>query len=216
MSASENLGAGGLVLRAVSVALHIVLRNMRLLFYNARAFSSYQLAPFDTIIYGRLKFAHLPCRVALGRRCCLGDGVYFSTGRNALIEIGDDVSINAGCLLVASERIVIGRSTAIGEYVSIRDQAHNFAPGHGVRGQGFRVTPVKIGRNVWVGRGVFIGPGTEIGDNSIIGANSVVHGIFPPNVLVAGAPARVRKTLNLKAPTTEALALVNRAVDQRE
>lgn len=194
------------VVRVVCVVLHQLLAKLRLAFYNLRAFAWSRPAPWSTVIYGRLKFSHLPCRVELGRRCGLGDGLFLSTGRDALIVIGDDVSINTGCLLVASERISIGANTAIGEYVSIRDQAHRFVPGRGVRGQGFDIAPVEIGENVWIGRGVFIGPGARIGANSIVAANSVVHGSFPEGVLLAGAPAKVKRILTAPAPARAAQA----------
>jgi acetyltransferase-like isoleucine patch superfamily enzyme len=90
---------------------------------------------------------------------------------------------------------------AVGEMVSIRDQEHIFIPGQGVRGQGFKVEPVEIGDFTWIGRGVFIGPGTRIGKNCIVAANSVVHGTFPDGVLIAGAPAVVKK---LTAPNDDA------------
>lgn len=188
-----------IVIRAVCIALHRVLTLYRLIYYNLRAFIWHRAAPWSTIIFGRLTFSHLPCRVSLGRRCRLGDGVFLSTARDALISLGDDVSINAGCLLVASQAVTIGSNTAIGEYVSIRDQAHCFAPGEGVRGQGFTVAPVEIGENVWIGRGVFIGPGTRIGADSIVAANSVVHGVFPAGVLLAGAPAKIKRSTILAA-----------------
>ena len=186
------------VIGGICVILHLLIKQQRLLYYNLRAFIWHRPAPWSTTIYGRLKFSHLPCRVSIGQRCGLGDGLFLSTGRTASITIGDDVSINTGCLLVASERITIGANTAIGEYVSIRDQAHRFAPGHGVRGQGFDIAPIEIGENVWIGRGVFIGPGTRIGANSIVAANSVVHGVFPDGVLIAGAPAKVKRSTMAK------------------
>lgn len=34
-------------------------------------------------------------------------------------------------------------------------------------------------------------PGTEIGDNCAVGAGSIVHGSFPSNCVIAGAPARI-------------------------
>ena len=37
--------------------------------------------------------------------------------------------------------------------------------------------------------------GTELGDNTIVGAGSVVKGKFPPNVVIAGCPARIVSTL---------------------
>ena len=188
------------IVRGVCVVAHLVLRKTRLVYYNARAFAWWRPAPWSTVIYGRLSFSHLPCRIELGRGCSLGRDVFLSTAREALIAIGDEVTLNTGCIIVASERVSIGRNTAIGEYVSIRDQAHNFAPGYGVRGQGFKVAPIEIGENVWIGRGVFIGPGARIGADSIVAANSVVHGVFPDGVLLAGAPAKVKRRLSLPVP----------------
>ncbi|MEM9153696.1 MAG: acyltransferase [Cyanobacteria bacterium P01_F01_bin.33] len=125
----------------------------------------------------------------------IGHDVFFQTGRHSKIKVGSHVSLNTGCHVIASQEIEIGDNVAIGEYVSIRDQEHNFTPASGVRGQGFRTARIEIGDNVWIGRGVYIGPGTSIGEGSIIAANSVVSGVFPPNALVAGAPATIRRRI---------------------
>ncbi len=58
-----------------------------------------------------------------------------------------------------------------------------------------KTKPVKIGNNVFIGVNSIILKGTEIGDNSVIGAGSVVAGIIPPNVIAAGNPCKVIKTL---------------------
>ena len=168
---------------------------IRLARYQVSTFVWYHPVPLSTQIYGRLNFAYVPCRLTIGPRCSFGDGVNINVGRLAKIALGSDVSINNGCILVASESIVIGDRVAIGEYVSIRDQQHIFAPGHGILGQGYLIAPVEIGANSWIGRGAFIGPGTHIGKDSIVGANSVVHGVFPDGVLIAGAPATIRRKL---------------------
>ena len=49
----------------------------------------------------------------------------------------------------------------------------------------------RIGNNVFVGVNAIILPNVTIGDNSIIGAGSVVTKDVPPNVVVAGNPARI-------------------------
>lgn len=193
-----------LFVRACCVVSHRVLCFTRLCYYNIRAFAWYRAAPFSTKIYGRLGFAHLPIRIRMGPRCSFGHDVYLSTARTAEIALGKEVTFNTGCLIVASERIEIGDRVAIGEYVSIRDQVHRFTPGHGVKGQGFIVKPIRIGENTWIGRGVFIGPGTRIGADCIVGANSVVHGEFPSGVLIAGSPARVKKAIAPNSGSAEA------------
>ena len=71
-----------------------------------------------------------------------------------------------------------------------------------MREQGYKVAPIKVGRNVWIGRGVYIGAGAVIGDDCIVGANSVVHGQFPAGSLIAGAPATVRRNLYQQASST--------------
>lgn len=144
---------------------------------------------------GRVRLP-LPLRnISIGDSCDIGDAVYFHTGRAAQITIGDSCLFNTGCHLVANESITIGDNVSVGEYVSIRDQDHLFNVETGVVGQGYKVAPVVIGDNVWIGRGAYIGPGTRIERGTIIGANSVVRGIFPGNVLIAGAPAIVKKKL---------------------
>ncbi len=125
----------------------------------------------------------------------IGDSVFFQTGKHSFISIGDNSSVNTGCHIVASEAIAIGDNVAIAEYVSIRDQEHKLHANSGVSSAGYKVAPVTIESNVWIGRGSYIGPGTVIRSGSIVGANSVVKGEFPPNVLIAGAPAKVKKVL---------------------
>lgn len=146
--------------------------------------------------FGRIRWP-LPLRnIRIGKKCMIGDSVYFHTGRRSKISIGHDCSINTGSHLVASDSIQIGNNVAIAEYVSIRDNEHKFDVTTGVRGQGFKVAPIEIGDNCWIGRGVYIGPGVKIGPGTIVAANSVVRsGDYPPNVLLGGAPAVIKKRL---------------------
>ena len=56
-----------------------------------------------------------------------------------------------------------------------------------------RQGPIIIGRHCWIGTNVVILPSVEIGDNVIIAAGSVVTKSFPPNVIIAGNPAKIIK-----------------------
>lgn len=53
-----------------------------------------------------------------------------------------------------------------------------------------------IGNNVFIGMHATILMGSHIGNNVIIGAGSVVSGRVPDNVVVAGNPARIIRTLD--------------------
>ncbi|KQY69231.1 MULTISPECIES: acyltransferase [unclassified Sphingomonas] len=149
----------------------------------------------DCLIFGRQHFRRPLMAISIGRRAMIGRDIFWQVARGAKVVIGDDGSINSNCVIVASTGIRIGDNVAIAEFVSIRDQEHRFRPSTGVRGQGFDSAPIIIEDNCWIGRGVYIGPGSVIRRGSIVAANSVVKGEFPPNSLIAGAPARVKKEL---------------------
>ena len=57
-------------------------------------------------------------------------------------------------------------------------------------------TPVHIGDNVWLGDHSTVLKGVTIGDNSVVAARAVVTRDVPPNVVVAGSPAKVIKELD--------------------
>nr|WP_235108757.1 acyltransferase [Acaryochloris sp. 'Moss Beach'] len=90
--------------------------------------------------------------------------------------------------------VTIGNNTRIGEFVSIRDNDHQFSQlDIPICSQGFLGAPVEIGNDVWIGRGVFIGKGIHIGNGAIVGANSVVTKNIPPYAVAVGVPAKVIK-----------------------
>ena len=111
--------------------------------------------------------------------------------KRARLVIGRSVHIGIGCVIAAREGIEIDDHAQIAEYVTIRDQDHQFAEGGLVAQSGYLTAPVRIGRNVWIGAKATITKGVTIGDNAVIGANSVVTRDIPANAVAVGAPARV-------------------------
>ncbi len=89
-----------------------------------------------------------------------------------LLEIGDYVKITQGVVIITHDysRSVLRR--VYGQII----------------GDG---APVIIGNNVFIGINSIILMGTELGNNTIVGAGSVVKGKFPPNVVIAGCPAKI-------------------------
>jgi acetyltransferase-like isoleucine patch superfamily enzyme len=109
------------------------------------------------------------------------------------LVLGERVFINTGATIVAMHRIEIGADCLIGDLVAIFDSDHHrMEPG-----QGTRIAPVRLGKNVWVGRSATILPGVTIGDHSVIAAGSIVTSDVPTRTLMAGVPAKPIRTLNI-------------------
>ena len=61
------------------------------------------------------------------------------------------------------------------------------------------IKPIVLEDNVWVGDHALVLKGVRIGKNSVVAARAVVVKDVPPNVVVAGNPARVVKELDPQA-----------------
>jgi acetyltransferase-like isoleucine patch superfamily enzyme len=109
------------------------------------------------------------------------------------IRIGDYCMICPGVRISSASEIIIGDSCMIASGAYITD-----CDWHGIYNRvslGKRM-PVRIEENVWIGDSAIVCKGVTIGVNSIVGAGAVVVNSVPPNVVVAGNPARVVKPLD--------------------
>ena len=113
----------------------------------------------------------------------VGDGTFL--GHNCALGIAQSVTIGKHCLLAVGVRI----SDFDGHPVDAAERRTNatVAPS--------TIRPVTIGDDVWIGAGAHILKGVTIGDRSIIGAGSIVTRSIPADVVAAGNPARVVKSL---------------------
>lgn len=114
----------------------------------------------------------------------IGNGTYFwdlnpkiDMQRPWMIEIGKYCKITSGVLILQHDysRSVLRR--VYGDIV-----------------EGSKKTV--IGNNVFIGMNSIILMGSHIGNNVIIGAGSIVSGQIPDNVVVAGNPAKIIRTLD--------------------
>lgn len=120
-------------------------------------------------------------------------------GNRPELIIGDGTFIGHQCSFRIACSVRIGRHCLLAGGVAVLDM-----DGHPLDAENRRnheptppagIAPVVIGDDVWIGAGALIIKGVTIGDRSIVAAGSVVTKNVPPDVVVAGNPARVVKNL---------------------
>lgn len=98
------------------------------------------------------------------------------TSRPELLEIGEYCKITSGVVILTHD---YSRSILRRTYGDVLGEAKKTI----------------IGNNCFIGINAVILMGTNLGDNTIVGAGSVVSGKFPGNVVIAGNPAKIVRTL---------------------
>lgn len=116
-------------------------------------------------------------------------------GNNCKLIIGYGTSIQSAHINVQEDNssIVIGENCMFSEDIIIRtSDSHSILDK--ITGRRInKAKDVKIGNHVWIAARACILKGVTIYDNSIVGVGSIVTRDVPPNVIVAGNPAIVRK-----------------------
>jgi len=111
------------------------------------------------------------------------------------IKVGKNFYANFNCTILDCNLVTIGDNVKFGPSVHLYTAGHPLdATLRVVEGIEF-AHPITIGDNVWVGGGAIVLPNVTIGANSVIGAGSVVTKSIPPNVVAAGNPCRVIRSL---------------------
>lgn len=163
--------------------------------------------------------------ISLGKKCSFYGLVKFTKGSKSTIIIGDNctfrsmstsnlIGIDRPCIISAIgteescltigngsgfsgtvigcfDNIIIGNNVKCGANTLITDSDwHEDDPRVG------NAKPVVIKDNVWLGVGAIVMKGVTIGENTIIGAGSVVVKNIPANVIAAGNPCKVIKSLD--------------------
>ena len=143
-------------------------------------------------------------QIVVGDHVCLSGaiGITFSNvvRTDPKLTIGDHTFVAHGCQFFVAESVRIGRHCLLAGQVEVRDfdghpveaaerLANRPTPREGIK-------PVEIGDGVWIGSGALILRGVKIGDRAVVAARALVTGDVPPDILVAGNPARPVKALN--------------------
>lgn len=107
-------------------------------------------------------------------------------------KVGQGSLVDAGSILgpwsTAGKHVVVNRGANLGHDSKVGDYSF-IGPGAVLCGH------VVLGEGVFVGANATIVPDVKIGENVIVAAGAVVTGDIPANVMVAGVPAAVKKTV---------------------
>ena len=129
----------------------------------------------------------------------VGENVHFEPGFRCEfgfhIYIGNHFYANFDCIMLDGGGIHIGDNVLIGPRVGMYTSNHAIDPQQRKDG-GCYGKSIVIEDNVWIGAGVHINQGVCIGANSVIGSGSVVTKSIPSNVIAAGNPCRVIRTIS--------------------
>lgn len=110
------------------------------------------------------------------------------------IHVGENFYANFDCVILDVCEVRIGANCFMAPGVHLYTATHPVMARERIAGPEYG-KPITIGDNVWLGGRSIINPGVTIGDNVVVGSGSVVVRDVPPNVIVAGNPARVVRQL---------------------
>jgi acetyltransferase-like isoleucine patch superfamily enzyme len=138
--------------------------------------------------------------------CSVGD----ETKIGAFVEIQKNAHVGRRCKISSHtfvcEGVTIEDNVFIGHGVTFINDSYPHATTAGGELQtesDWRVETTVVKRGASIGSGATILSKVAIGENSIVGAGSVVTHDVPPNVIVAGNPARVLRSITSKARANE-------------
>ncbi|SNT35844.1 maltose O-acetyltransferase [Noviherbaspirillum humi] len=127
-----------------------------------------------------------------------GEGVWieppFYCDYGGNITLGDKVYFNFNCVILDIAPVRIGARVMFGPAVQVYAATHPLDAAE--RASGLELgEAIEIGEDAWIGGGTVICPGVRIGRRTVIGAGSVVTKDIPDDVLAAGNPCRVIRSL---------------------
>ncbi len=130
--------------------------------------------------------------------CEIGDGskigAFVEIQKNA--RIGKNVKVSSHTFIC--EGVTIEDDVFVGHNVSFINDKYprSTNPDGGLQTEAdWQVVPTLVKKGASIGTSSTILCGVTIGENAIVGAGSVVTKDVPPNTIVAGVPARVRRSV---------------------
>jgi UDP-2-acetamido-3-amino-2,3-dideoxy-glucuronate N-acetyltransferase len=138
--------------------------------------------------------------------CEIGD----NTKIGAFVEIQKNAKVGKNCKISSHTFICEGVTIEDGAFIGhgvifINDSYPRATTAEGtLQGErDWRVEATVVKRGASIGSGATILSKVVIGENAIVGAGSVVTRDVPPNVIVAGNPARILRSIDSEVKVSE-------------
>lgn len=128
----------------------------------------------------------------IGAGSALHGGTYLT--RPAHLSLGARCFVNRGCYFDLDAPIRVGDDVVIGHRVTLVTTVHEVGDSSR-RAKEWGAKSIEIGDGAWLGANSTVLPGVVIGRGTIVAAGAVVTKSTPPDVMVAGVPARVIRPL---------------------
>ena len=110
------------------------------------------------------------------------------------VRVGENTTINSGCVIYTGNGLSIGRGCAIAANCTFAPTNHEYRRrDRTIAEQGFMPSRggIVIEDDVWIGANVVLLDGAIVRCGSVIGAGSVVRDELPPYSINVGSPTRV-------------------------
>ena len=138
-----------------------------------------------------------PGRVVLGDNikawCHAEKNVLITYTPDSRITVGSGTRLN-GAGIMAYTQIDIGPRCILGSTIVFDSDFHPLDPAHRHDVDApVSCAPIRIGDNVWLGGQSAVLKGVTVGENAVVAFRAVASSDVPPNVVVAGNPARIVK-----------------------
>ena len=150
---------------------------------------------FNQLLPSKLKEKERMLKDILGKTgesFCIQPPFWCDYGYN--IELGENFFANHNCVILDGAKVTFGDNVFIAPDCGFYTAGHPFDVKQ--RNQGLEYAyPITVGNNVWIGGGVKVMPGVTIGDNVVIGSGSIVTKDIPNNVVAAGNPCKVLRSI---------------------
>jgi acetyltransferase-like isoleucine patch superfamily enzyme len=128
--------------------------------------------------------------------CHAEKNVFITYTPDSRITVGSGTRLN-GAGLMAYTHIDIGPRCILGSTIVFDSDFHPLDPAHRHDPDApVSCAPITISENVWLGGQSAVLKGVTVGENSVVAFRAVVSEDVPPDVVVAGNPARIVKRLN--------------------